>query len=94
MLDLVAASAPNGDNRSAAAATALSLRNLMRAIEAEQLLVTDPASAGPDAVAAAGATRVAHADALDDALTKLESAASTGPTTAPTADATRPSDSA
>jgi hypothetical protein len=87
-LDRLAASAPDGNARSAVNVVQQELRGLMSAVDGEQLLRTGPEPHSNAALADAAATRATHANALDAALARLDALAgpprATGPAAAGT----------
>jgi hypothetical protein len=68
----LAATAPDDTARARSTAVEQELRGYLLALESEQLLREGAAAPSAQAVADAVATRQAHADALDSALTRLE----------------------
>jgi hypothetical protein len=71
-LGRLAANAPDDEARSATSAAEQALRNYVVAVDAEQLLRTRTPPASADALADANVTRRARGDALEEALTGLQ----------------------
>jgi hypothetical protein len=78
-LGQLAASAPNDDARVPTSAAEQALRGSMGAIEAEQLLRASATGPSDATVEDTIATRTAHANALDAALTRLDALAGPPP---------------
>jgi hypothetical protein len=84
-LGQLAASAPNDDARVPTNAAEQALRGSMGAIEAEQLLRASATGPSDATVEDTIATRTAHANALDAALTRLDALAGPPPVDGPPA---------